>query len=110
MPGGQKKKMLCCGLLGGISTQPDTMDIWKEWKKMLVNACMKVRKDLATDMIFLNCYLTAPWPILVHYGGGSLTHPVFITAFLNPQPKGHSESRIEVGSLSPAEHLVGFES
>ena len=77
---------------------------------MLVNACIEVRKDLATDMIFLNCYLTAPWPILVHCGGGSLTHPMFIAAFLNSQPKGHRESRTEVGSLSPAEHIVGFES
>ena len=34
---------------------------------------------------------------------------MLITAFLQFQPKGHREPRTEVGSLSLAERLVGFE-
>ena len=34
---------------------------------------------------------------------------MLITAFLHIRPEGHREPRNEVGSLSPAEHLVGFE-
>ena len=44
---------------------------------------------------FFNCYL-AP-------------HPMLITAFLHIRPEGHREPLSEVGSLSPAECLVGFE-
>ena len=58
---------------------------------------------------FFNCYLVAPWPALGHYRGDSLTHLMLITAVLHFQPKGHQEPRNKVGSLSPAEHLVGFE-
>ena len=29
---------------------------------------------------FFNCYLTVPRPTLGHYRGGSLTHPMLITA------------------------------
>ena len=42
-------------------------------------------------LIFCNCYLA--------------TH-FFVTA-LHIRPEGHREPRNEVGSLSPAEHLVG---
>ena len=60
---------------------------------------------------FFNCYLAAPWPTLGHYRGDSLTHPMLITAgfFLHFRPEGHREPHNEVGSLSPAKHLVGFE-
>ena len=34
---------------------------------------------------------------------------MLIIAFVHTQPEGHREPRNEVGSLSPAEHLVGFE-
>ena len=34
---------------------------------------------------------------------------MFITCVLLIRPEGHQEPRSEVGSLSPAEHLVGFE-
>ena len=58
---------------------------------------------------FFNCYLAAPRPTSGHYRGDSLTHPMLITAFLHIRPEGHREPRSEVGSLSPAERLVGFE-
>ena len=53
--------------------------------------------------------MAAPQPTLDHYQGGSITHPMLITAFLHVQPEGHWEPCDEVGSLSPAESLVGFE-
>ena len=56
-----------------------------------------------------NCYLAAPRPTLGHYWGGSLTHLMLITCVLHMRPKGDREPRNEVGSLSPAKHLVGFE-
>ena len=60
--------------------------------------------------IFFNCYLAAPRPTLGHYRGDSLTHPMLITAFfLHFRPEGHREPRNEVGYLSLAERLVGFE-
>ena len=56
------------------------------------------------DLIFFfNCYLAAPRPTLDHYRGGSLTHPMLITAFLPIRPEGHREPHNEVGCLSPAE-------
>ena len=58
---------------------------------------------------FFNCYLAAPRSTLGHYGGGSLTHPMLITAFLHIWPERHRELRNEVGFLSPAERLVGLE-
>ena len=47
--------------------------------------------------------------LLGHYRGGSLTHPMLITCVLHARPESHREPRNEVGSLNPAEHLVGFE-
>ena len=44
-----------------------------------------------------------------HYWGGSLTHPMLITASFYVCPKVHWEPPNEVGSLTPAEHLVGFD-
>ena len=60
---------------------------------------------------FINCYLAAPRPTFGHYLGGSLTHPMLITAFLLYifDPEGHRKPCSEVGSMSPAERLVGFE-
>ena len=58
---------------------------------------------------FFNYYLAAPRPTSGHYRGDSLTHPMLITAFVHVQPEGHREPRSEVGSLSPAERLAGFE-
>ena len=46
------------------------------------------------NMIFFNCYLAAPWPL-------SRGQPHW--------PKGHRQLRSEVGSLSLAKYLVGFE-
>ena len=59
--------------------------------------------------IFLNCYLVAPRPTLRHYWGGSLTHLILVSAFLHIRPEDHREPRNEVGSLSPAKRLVGFD-
>ena len=50
-----------------------------------------------------------PTANLGHYRGDSFTHPTLITPFVKFLPEGHREPRGEVGSLSPAEHLVGFE-
>ena len=59
--------------------------------------------------VFFSCYLAVPRPTLGHYRGGSLTHAMLITAFLQVQPEGHCKTCNKVGSLSPANHLVGFE-
>ena len=53
-------------------------------------------------MIFLNCSLAAPRLTFSHFPGGTLTHPMLITAFLHDRPKGQREPRSEVGSLSLA--------
>ena len=58
---------------------------------------------------FFNCYLVVPRPTLGHSQGDSLTNPMLITAFVHIRPEGHREPRNEVGSLSPAERLAGFE-
>ena len=47
-------------------------------------------------------------PTLSHSQGDSLTN-LLITVFVQVQPKGHREPCKEVGSLSLAKHLVGFE-
>ena len=62
-----------------------------------------------TLQFFFNCFLAAPQQTLGHYQGSSLTHTMLITAFLHIRLEGHPEPRNEVGSLSPVEHLVGFE-
>ena len=59
--------------------------------------------------IFSNRYLAVPRPTLGHYRAGSLTHPMLITSVLHIRPEGHRGPRSEVGSLSPAKRLVGFE-
>ena len=58
---------------------------------------------------FFKCYLAAPRSTLGHHWEGSFTHPMLITAFSYFRPKGHREPRDELGSFSPAEHLVGFQ-
>ena len=73
----------------------------------IVPSCL-VLTFLLPDIIF-NCYLAAPRPTLDYYRGGSLTHPMLITAFLHIRPEGHREPCNEFGSLSPADRLVGFE-
>ena len=46
---------------------------------------------------------------LVNYRGDSLTHLMLIIGFSHFRPEGHRKPRNEVGSLTPAERLVGFE-
>ena len=53
--------------------------------------------------------MAAPRPTCGHYQGGSLIHSMLITCVLHIPPEGYREPRSEVGSLWPAEHLVGFE-
>ena len=65
--------------------------------------------NIFEHLFFFNCYLAVPRPTLGHSQGDSLTNPMLITAFLHVRPEGHWEPRNEVGSLSPAECLVGFE-
>ena len=57
-------------------------------------------------MIFFNCYLAAPQPILGHKWGDSLAHLMLITAFYIFDPK---VTRCLVIRLGPAKCLVGFE-
>ena len=78
--------------------------------------CRKYAKIWQTEtnkgnffFFFFNYYLAAPRPTSGHYRGDSLTHPMLITAFVHVRPEGHREPRSEVGSLSPAERLAGFE-
>ena len=65
-----------------------------------------VSREFAT---FFNRYLASPRATLSHYRGDNLTHSTLITALFKVRPKGHREHRSEVGSLSPAEQLVGIE-
>ena len=65
--------------------------------------------SLKIQDIFFNCYLAVPQPTLDHSQGDSLTNPMLITAFVHIRPEGHREPRNEVGSLSPAKRLAGFE-
>ena len=58
---------------------------------------------------FLNCYLAVPRPTMGHSRRDILTNPMFIAAFVHFRPEGHQEPRNEVGPISPAERLVGFE-
>ena len=51
-------------------------------------------KDEEMDDLF-NCCLTAPQPTLGHCQGGSLTHPMLITAFFHIWLKSHQEPRTE---------------
>ena len=54
--------------------------------------------------------MAAPWPTLGHYRARGQPHsPDVNHCVLHFRPEGHREPRNEVGSLSPAEHLVGFE-
>ena len=62
------------------------------------------------DVFFFlfNCFLAVPRPTLGHSQGDSLTNPILITAYVRIRLEGHREPRNQVGSLSPAERLVGF--
>ena len=84
----------------------------KPSQKIIIKVCTKIGKGwkpLNCFFLFFYCYLATPRPTLGHYRGGSLTHPMLITCALHILPDGHREPRSEVGSLSPAKCLVGFE-
>ena len=73
-----------------------------------ISICHVLTNHIHVYFLF-NCYLAAPRPTMGNFWGDSLTHPMLITAFLNFRPEGHREPRNKVGTLSPAERLVGFE-
>ena len=75
-------------------------NFWEQSKKTL---------HQSFNFFFFKCYLAVPWPTLGHSQGDSLTNPMLITAFVHIQPTGQREPRNEVGSLSPAKCLAGFE-
>ena len=58
---------------------------------------------------FFNSYLAALRPTLSHSQGSSLTYLMLISGFYLFCPESHGEPHNEVGLLSPAEYLVGFE-
>ena len=58
---------------------------------------------------FCICCLAASRPILGYSQGDSLRNLILITAFQLFWPKAHREPCNEVGSVSPAKHLEGFE-
>ena len=59
------------------------------------------------EFLYFYYYLALPRPTLGHYRGDSLTHPMLITEFYNFGPKFTRSTRKGVGSLCPAESLVG---
>ena len=67
-------------------------------KRLLLIFCILSDSFIAI-VIFLICYLTAPRPILEHNWGVNYTI----------SSRSHLDPRSKVGSLSPAERLVGFE-
>ena len=67
-------------------------------------------KDFYRDVLTKsNCFLAAPWPTLCRYWGGSLTHPMLVTAFSHIWSEVHKEPRNKVGSQRLGECLVWFE-
>ena len=60
-------------------------------------------------VIFFNCYLAVPRPILGYYRADNLTQPMLITTFFHCRLDGRREPRSGVESLGPTERLVGFE-
>ena len=77
---------------------------------MMLMRCLYTNSMLALFFFVLfNCYLAAPQPTLDHYQGDSFTHsPDVYRCVLHFRHEGHREPCNEVGSLSPAECLVGF--
>ena len=73
------------------------------------DAIYLLKKIKMRTQFFFNCYLAGPRPTSGHYRGDTLTHPMLITCILHIRPEGHREPHGEVGSLSPAERLAGFE-
>ena len=74
----------------------------------LLQKTLKLLKH-ATEIIRGFFQLLFDCPTASDYWGGSLNQPMLITCVLHIQPESHWEPRNEVGSLSPVEHLVGFE-
>ena len=63
---------------------------------------------MAGSSLFFN-YLAAAWPILGHFRGDNLTHPMSIIEFFIFGPKVTGSLVNEVGSVRPVERLVEFE-
>ena len=78
-------------------------------KNALLYLNFEFRDTFSSGNSFFNCYLATPRPTLGYYRGGSLIHPMLVTAFLQFRPNGHRKPRNEVVSLSTAKGLVDFE-
>ena len=80
---------------------------------LIKTRCRNVKQNIYIYIyiyIYINCNLAAPWwPTLLRSQGGNQTNAMLITALYLIRPEGHWEPRNKVGSLSPAERLVGFE-
>ena len=74
-----------------------------------VNTEKKLKTIYLFIYLFFDCYLVAPCPTLGHYLDSSHTHLMLITAFSHIWLECHKKPRSEVGSVSLAELLMGFE-
>ena len=80
--------------------------------KLIISLFIKLldKVPLWLDFFFFFLLLFGcPRPTLGHSQGRSLTNLMLITAYVHIRPEGHREPCNEVGSLSPAKHLAGFE-
>ena len=75
----------------------------------ICNISRKTGRMKLTFCFFFNCYLAVQWPTLGNSQEDSLTNSMLITAFVQVCLKGHRKPHNEVGSLSLAEHLAGFD-
>ena len=85
-----------------------------EKKQILESQDLKGHSHIWPYVFLFFCFfVTAIWlphgQLLGDSQGDSLTNLILITAFYLCQPEGQWEPHNEVGSLSPAERLAGFE-
>ena len=81
-----------------------SINLFKIKKQIRTKAAVDVHKGRRGVGSSLICYLTAPRPNLGHYQGDSVNHSIILLKL-----KGYMEPHNKAGSLTPAEHLVGFE-
>ena len=87
-------------------TDKQTNELTQLKLQVLSSETSRSKKQLLMALLFL--FLTGI-QLLPHQLRASLTHYILISAFLQLWPKGHWEPRNEVGFLSLAEQVVGFE-
>ena len=109
-----KKTASNFGLTGSVEKNALKTILCLRWQVLLHKGKTTIKVNIKKEQWsiifhFFNCNLVVPRPTLNHYRGDSLTAIItLITAFLQFQ-LGHREPRNEVGSLSLAEYLMGFE-